>query len=290
MNRILRVAGLSLVAVLLVAGFHAQFVAAQAAGQKTFASSDEALKALISAVRGGNTSDIISILGPESESVINSGDAVADQKSRTSFLASYDAKHTLVSGEGGLVLQIGKNQWPMPIPLMHSGDKWYWDGAAGKEELLYRRIGHDEIDAIEAAKGVIAAQHDYAASGHDGQPAGAYAKRIISAPGKQDGLYWKAKEGEAESPAGPMLADAAEEGYDISGNRVPYHGYYYRLLPVSSGFALVVYPAQYRASGVMTFVANEKGVIYEKDLGPDTTKTALAMSTFTVDKTWRAVQ
>ncbi len=290
MNRILRVARLSLLAVLLGAGFCTQFVGAQASDQKTFTSSEEALNAFISAVRSGNTSEIIAILGPESEPVVNSGDTVADQKSRTAFLASFDAKHTLVDGEGGLVLQIGKNQWPMPIPLIHSGDKWYWDGAAGKEELLYRRIGHNEIDAIEAAKGVIAAQHDYAASSHDGQAAGAYAKRIVSTPGKQNGLYWDAKDGESDSPAGPMLAGAAEEGYDISGNRVPYHGYYYRLLPVSSGFVLVAYPAQYRSSGVMTFVANDKGLVYEKDLGQDTTKTALAMSSFTMDKTWRTVK
>jgi len=290
MNRVLRVAGLSLLALLLVAGLRMQFVAAQAAGQKTFASSDEALKALIAAVRSGNNSDLISILGPGSESVVNSGDAVADQKALASFLAKYDAGHSLVAGEGGLVLEVGKNQWPMPIPLMHTGDKWYWDGAAGKEELLYRRIGHDEIDAIAAAKGVIGAQHDYAATGHDGQPAGAFAKRIVSTPGKQDGLYWEPKAGEPESPAGPMLADAAEEGYDISGNRVPYHGYYYRLIPQTKGFSLVVYPAQYRVSGVMTFVATEKGIIYEKDLGPDTSKTALAMSSFTPDNSWRAVR
>ena len=290
MNRILRVAGLSLLAVLMVAGFCTQFVGAQASGQKTFTSSEEALNAFVSAVRSGNTSEIIAILGPESEPIVNSGDTVADEKARASFVASYDAGHSLVAGEGGLVLQIGKNRWPMPIPLVHSGDKWYWDGAAGKEEVLYRRIGHDEIDAINVCHGVIAAQHDYAASGHDGQPAGAFAKRIVSTPGKQDGLYWEAKEGESDSPAGPMLAGATEEGYDISGNRVPYHGYYYRLLPVSSGFVLVAYPAQYRSSGVMTFVANDKGLVYEKDLGQDTTKTALAMSSFTADKTWRKVK
>jgi hypothetical protein len=291
MKRTLRVAGLSLLAVLLVAGFRTQFVAAQAAGQKTFASSDEALKAFISAVSSGSTAEMVAILGPGSEPIVNSGDATADENGRTRFLASYTTAHSLVAnGENGYTLQIGKNNYPTPIPLIHAGDKWYWDGAEGKEEILYRRIGHNELDAIKAAKGVIGAQQDYAASGHDGQPAGAYAKHIVSTPGKQNGIYWEPKEGEPDSPAGPMLAAAAEEGYDTSGKRVPYHGYYYRMLPVTSGFALAAYPAEYRSSGVMTFVVTEKGIIYEKDLGPDTTKTALAMSNFTPDKTWRKVQ
>jgi hypothetical protein len=291
MNRILRVAGLSLLAVLLIAGFRTHSVGAQAPGQKTFASSKDALDAFIAAVRSGNTPEMIAILGPGSEPIVNSGDAIADQKARTSFLASYTAAHSIVAnGEDGFTLQIGKNKFPTPIPLVHSGDKWYWDGAEGKEEILYRRIGHNEIDAIEACKGMDSAQHDYAASGHDGQPAGAYAKRIVSSPGKQNGLYWEPKQGEPDSPAGPMLAGAAEEGYDTSGKRVPYHGYYYHMLPATSGFALSAYPAEYRSSGVMTFVVTEKGVIYEKDLGPDTTKTALAMSNFIPDKTWRSVK
>jgi Protein of unknown function (DUF2950) len=291
MNRILKVASLSLLAVLLIGSFRTQSVGAQASGQKTFSSSKEALDAFIAAVRSGNTPDMVAILGPGSEPIVNSGDAIADQKSRASFVASYDAAHSLVANkDGGFTLQIGKNNFPTPVPLVHSGDKWYWNGAEGKEEILYRRVGHNEIDAINACKGVIAAQHDYAASGHDGQPAGAYAKRIVSTPGKQNGIYWEAKEGEPDSPAGPMLAAAAEEGYDTSGNRVPYHGYYYRMLPVANGFALAAYPAEYRSSGVMTFVATDKGVIYEKDLGPDTTKTALAMSNFTPDKTWRSVK
>ncbi len=291
MNRILKVASLSLFAVLLIAGFRTHSVGAQASSQKTFASSKEALSAFIDAIRSGSTADMVAILGPGSEPIVNSGDAIADEKARSAFLASYAAAHSLVAdGENGYTLQIGKNNFPTPIPLIHSGDKWYWDGTEGKEEILYRRIGHNEIDAINACKGVVGAQHDYAASGHDGQSAGAYAKRIVSTPGTQNGIYWEPKAGEPESPAGPMLAAAAEEGYDTSGNRVPYHGYYYRMLPVASGFALVAYPAEYRSSGVMTFVATEKGVIYEKDLGQDTTKTALAMSNFTPDKTWRPVK
>jgi len=291
MNRILRVASLSLLAVLLIAGFRTHSVGAQASGQKTFASSKEALDAFIAAIRSGDIQNMVAILGPGSEPIVDSGDAIADQKSRASFVASYDAAHSLVAdGENAFTLQIGKNNYPTPIPLIHAGDKWYWNGEEGKEEILYRRFGHSEIDAIKACKGVVGAQHDYATSGHDGQPAGAYAKRIVSTPGKQDGIYWEAKEGEPDSPAGPMLADAAAEGYDTSGNRVPYHGYYYRMLPDTSGFALAAYPADYRSSGVMTFVVTEKGVVYEKDLGADTTKVALALANFTPDKTWRIVK
>ena len=181
---------------------------------------------------------------------------------------------------------MGKDSWPLPIPLAHTGDNWYWDGIAGKDEILYRRIGHNELAAINVCKGIVAAQHDYAASAHDGQPAGSYAGRIVSEPGKQNGLYWEVKEGEPESPAGPMLAEAAEEGYDISGKPTPYHGYYYRLLPNAGGFGVVAFPADYRASGVMTFIVSQKGVIYQKDLGDKTADIAQHMSSSPLTSAW----
>jgi hypothetical protein len=278
----------------LSAVYLAAFVAhshAQGQGQKTFSSSKEALTAFLQAVRDGDPSELGAILGPGTEQVVSSSDSVADKAARDSFLKWYGEGHSLVpSHNGELTLEVGKDNWPLPIPLVHKGDLWYWDGQAGKEEILYRRIGHNELDAINVCKGIVAAQRDYAASAHDGKPVGSYAARLVSEPGKQNGLYWEAKEGEPESPAGPMLAQAASEGYDTSGNRTPYHGYYYRMLPAAGGFGFVAYPADYRASGVMTFLVSQKGVIYEKDLGDKTAGIAQQMSSYAPDKTWRVVK
>jgi Protein of unknown function (DUF2950) len=278
----------------LSAVYLAAFVAhshAQGQGQKTFSSSKEALTAFLQAVRDGDPSELGAILGPGTEQVVSSSDSVADKAARDSFLKWYGEGHSLVpSHNGELTLEVGKDNWPLPIPLVHKGDLWYWDGQAGKEEILYRRIGHNELDAINVCKGIVAAQRDYAASAHDGKPVGSYAARLVSEPGKQNGLYWEAKEGEPESPAGPMLAQAASEGYDTSGNRTPYHGYYYRMLPAAGGFGFVAYPADYRASGVMTFLVSQKGVIYEKDLGDKTADIAQQMSSYAPDKTWRVVK
>lgn len=283
-----------LVATLLLSVAGLTFTAtaeAQAPGQKTFSSSEEALTAFIDAVQKRNHSELEAILGPGNEQIMSSGDPVADKNARDSFLKSYGETHSLVSSRNGeLTLQTGKDGWPFPIPLAHAGNNWYWDGAAGKEELLYRRIGRNELAAINVCKGIVSAQHDYAMSGHDGQPAGAYARRIVSEPGKQDGLYWEVSEGETASPAGPMLAQAAQEGYDTSGKRTPYHGYYYRMLPSTHGFGLIAYPAEYRASGVMTFLVNEKGIIYQKDLGDETPEIAQQMTNYSTDGTWKAVK
>jgi len=264
---------------------------AQGTGQKTFSSSEDAVTAFAQAVRDGDPSELGAILGPGTEQIVSSSDSVADKTARESFLKWYNERHSLVpSRQGELTLEVGNNSWPLPIPLAHTGDKWYWDGKAGKDEILYRRIGHNELAAINVCKGIVAAQRDYAASAHDGQPAGSYAARIVSEPGKQNGLYWEVKEGEPESPAGPMIAEAAQEGYDTSGKRVPYHGYYYRMLPVAGGFGFVAFPADYRSSGVMTFLVNQKGVIYQKDLGDNTISIAEQMTSYHPDKTWLVVK
>jgi Protein of unknown function (DUF2950) len=272
----------------------AAFVArshAQGDGQKTFPSSKEALTAFIAAVRDGDPGELGAILGPGSEQVVSSSDSVADKADREKFLKWYDEGHSFVPAHNGeLTLQVGKDNWPLPIPLAHKADQWYWDGQAGKEEILYRRIGHNELAAINVCKGIVSAQRDYAASAHDGKPAGAYAVRLVSQPGTQNGLYWEAKEGEPESPAGPMLAQAANEGYDTSGNRTPYHGYYYRMLPAANGFGFVAYPADYRSGGVMTFLVSQKGLIYQKDLGDKTADIAQKMSSYGPDKTWTLVR
>jgi hypothetical protein len=250
--------------------FTAAFVArsqAQGAGQRTFSSSKEARTAFIQAAREGDPSGLGAILGPGSEQVVSSSDSVADKAARETFLKWYYEGHSLVPA--------------------HNGE---FTLEAGRDEILYRRIGHNELAALNVCEGIVAAQRDYAASAHDGKPAGAYAARIVSEPGKQNGLYWEVKEGEPESPAGPMIADAASEGYDTSGKRTPYHGYYYRMLPGATGFGFVAYPADYRASGVMTFLVSQKGVIYQKDLGAKTAGIAQQMSSYAPDKTWSVVK
>ncbi len=282
---------------------------AQADGQKTFSSSKEAVTTLIQAVRDGNTSDLLAILGPGSEDIITSSDTVADKAAGDRFVARYDLKHSLgESAPGQSTLNIGKDSWPFPIPLVHANDKWYWDGAAGKEEILYRRIGANELAAIAVCKGAVAAQRDYAAAGHDGLPAGIYAQRLMSEPGKQNGLYWEVNDGETPSPAGPLLAQASYEGYGGTAKGSPYHGYYYRMLKgqgpnakggaknyivdgnMTGGFAFVAYPADYRSSGVMTFLVNENGTIYQKDLGEKTTDLAQQMTDYNPDKSWTVVK
>jgi hypothetical protein len=271
--------------------FAAPGMNAQTTGQKTFASSKEAVDAFVQSVRESNTDSLRVILGSGAEDIISSGDKVADKAERQKFVARYDAKHSLVeSASHELTLNVGADDWPLPIPLVENGGKWYFDGAAGKEEILYRRIGHNELSAIDVCKGVIDAQHEYAASSHDGQPAGTYASRVVSEPGKQNGLFWEVKEGEPASPAGPLLAGASSEGYSNYGQRIPYHGYFYRMMKTPKGFAFLAYPAEYHSSGVMTFAADQTGAIYEKDLGEKTDDLAQNMGQFQKDGTWHLVK
>jgi len=264
---------------------------AQTAGQKTFASAKQAVDAFIQAARAGDASALAGILGSGSEDILSSGDAVADKTTRTEFLAKYDAKHSLVPSENHtMTLDVGTDDWPLPIPLVDNAGKWYFDGAAGREEIVYRRIGRNEIGAIDVCEGVVAAQQDYLKASHDGKPAGTYADRVISEPGKQNGLYWKTNPGEPESPAGPMLADASSQGYDVTGVKTPYHGYYYRMILKPGGFGFVAYPAQYRVSGVMTFAVTEDGVVYQKDLGPQTSEIISHIGQYKIDDTWKVAE
>jgi len=264
---------------------------AQGPGQKTFASSKDALAGFIQAVRSSDSTTLQSILGAGSEAIISSGDSVADNAARDKFLARYDAKHSLVSsGPNQMTLNVGTDDWPLPIPIVNNGGKWYFDGAAGKQEIVYRRIGNNELSAIEVCNGVVAAEHDYAQASHDGVPSGAYAQRIVSEPGKQNGLYWETKAGEPTSPAGDMLAQASKEGYDTSGKLTPYHGYYYRMLRNPGGFAFIAYPAEYRSSGVMTFVVTQDGAVLEKDLGPETGEIVPRIGTYQIDDTWKKAE
>jgi hypothetical protein len=284
---------------------------ARAADQKMFATPAEAAQALYQASADGSQDEIVAVLGDEGKELVYSGDAVQDKRGMEGFVKAYKTKHALVEQDAKTqVLQVGANDWPLPIPIVNDGGKWRFDTAAGKEELLYRRIGHNELGAIAVCRGFIDSQKDYAAAGHDGLPAGTYAQRLMSTPGKQDGLYWDPKEDEPASPAGPFLAKAGGQGYageGLGGKGEPYHGYLYRILKaqgaaarggatsyevdsqLTGGVALVAYPAEYRVSGVMTFIINLNGVVYQKDLSDNTAEIAGAMTEYNPDNTWKKV-
>jgi hypothetical protein len=282
-----------------------------AAEQKNFATPKEAVQALLKAAEDGNQEEMLAVFGDDGKDLVYSGDAVQDKKGMEGFVKAYKTKHALVEQDAKTeILQVGASNWPMPIPIVNDGGKWRFDTAAGKEELVYRRVGHNELGAIATCRGYISGQKEYAATGHDGLPAGLYARKLMSDPGKQNGLYWETAEGEDPSPAGPLLADAGGEGYEGKGlgsKAQPYHGYLYRVLTaqgaaarggaksylvddkLSGGVALVAYPAQYRVSGVMTFIINQNGVVFQKDLGEKTDEIAGAMTDYNPDKTWKKI-
>lgn len=275
------------------------------ADQQTYATPAEAVKALMAAVESNSQDALVAVFGSDAKDLVSSGDDVQDKNSRASFLKSYKTKHSIVTqDENTRILEVGPKNWDFPIPIVLVDGKWHFDTAAGKQELIYRRIGDNELGAIAVCRGAMASQHDYAAEGHDDLPAGIYAAKLRSDPGKHNGLYWEAAEGEPASPAGPFLAQAAEEGYQKGD---PYHGYYYRGLKaqgaaakggaksyevdgvLKGGVGLLAYPAQYRSSGVMTFIVNQDGVVYQKDLGENTTELAKAIKEFNPDSTWKKV-
>jgi hypothetical protein len=245
-------------------------------------------------------------LGRDGADIVSSGDPVADASARNRVIEGYDAKHQVVmEGTDKAVLIIGREDWPFPIPLVRKDSTWRFDTAAGREEILFRRIGRNELSAIQACLAYVDAQQAYAEVGVAGN--GVYAQRIVSRPGKKDGLYWPAQSGADESPLGELAANAAAEGYRVGEQRAPYHGYYYKVLTrqgrnasggtldyivrgrMIGGFALVAYPAEYGNSGVMTFIVNHQGDVYEKDLGPNTARVAASMTAFNPDNTWRRV-
>ena len=284
---------------------------AKAAEQKTFATPEEAVQALVKASADGNQEEMLAVFGDEGKELVYSGDTVQDMARMRGFVKAYNTKHAIVTqDENTRILQVGASDWPMPIPLVNDGGKWRFDTEAGKQELLFRRIGRNELGAIAACRGFIDAQKDYAAVGHDGLPTGIYASRLMSDPGKQNGLYWESKNDEPASPAGPFLAKASGEGYRTSAGREdaePYHGYFYRTLTaqgaaakggaksyltdgkLTGGVALAAYPAQYKVSGVMTFIINQHGIVYQKDLGEKTSELAGAITEYDPDSTWKRV-
>ena len=280
-------------------------MASAASAQQSFKTPEEAAEALANAAKSGDRKALLAVLGTNGADIVSSGDAVADAATRQQFLAAYDAKHQVTTEGDKATMIVGNDDFPFPIPLVRKDGAWRFDTAAGREEILYRRIGRNELNTIQAALAYVDAQNEYAEKGVGGP--GVYARRIVSQPGKKDGLYWPTQPGEDESPLGELAAAAAAAGYRAGQEPQPYHGYYYKILTrqganapggeldyvvggkMIGGFALVAYPAEYGNSGVMTFLVNHDGVVYQKNLGPDTARIAARVTAFNPDKTWQRV-
>ncbi len=280
--------------------------------QKTFASPEEAVNAMVNAMKAVDKAESAAIFGPGSESLISSGDDVKDKAERERFLRKYEEKNSLEKrGDNEAILEVGKDEWPFPIPIRRKGSAWAFDTKAGKEEILNRRIGRNELNTIDVLEAYVVAQRVYARKDWDGDGVYPYAQKIASTTGKRDGLFWEVKEGEAASPLGPLFAKAAQDGYARnakSEKTSPYYGYHFRILKSQGkhapggaydyvvkgnmilGFGLVAWPAKYGSSGVMTFLVNQEGVVYQKDLGKGTTKAAKGMKAYDPGPTWTKVE
>jgi len=296
-----------LAAVAIVAlGFFAAHSMAQQPGQRTFSSPEEASNAFVTAMQGNDEKVMLDILGADGRQIVSSGDETEDAQTRANFVARYQEMHRLVKEpDGTTTLYIGAKNWPTPIPLANKGNSWYFDTEAGKIEILYRRVGRNEMSTIRVCQELVAAEKEYYATQHR-----EYAAKIFSDQGQHNGLFWKAADGEPQSPIGPLVAAAVAEGYtkDQGGPPTPYRGYYYHILMrqgkggpggvknyivngrMTGGFAFVAYPAAYRSSGVMTFVVGEDGVVYQKDLGKKTDVLAKAMNEYNPSSGWKRAE
>jgi len=293
--------GLLTGAVLIIAG------SSLAQSQERFKTPEAAADALVSAARSGDRKTVLTILGPGSQELVSSGDPVADDNVKQEFLTAYDAQHRVVSESGKpATLVIGKNDWPFPIPIVQRDGQWSFDTAAGREEILARRIGRNELAAIQASLAYFDAQNEYADLNKTKSGVAVYAQRIVSSPGKKDGLYWPTTGNEPSSPLGEAVADATQRGYRV-GSGEPFNGYYFKILTrqgptapggavdyvvngdMIGGFGLVAYPAEYGNSGIMTFIINNDGDVFQKDLGEATERIASRMTSFSPDHTWQKV-
>ncbi|HSB06165.1 MAG TPA: DUF2950 domain-containing protein [Thermodesulfobacteriota bacterium] len=285
-------------------------ISAQEVKQKAFGLPEEAMKTLAEAVKTGDTKGVMAILGPEGEDIISSGDEVADKNALEQFVKAYQERVDFVKEkEDRVSVIIGNDYWPFPIPIVKKGEGWVFDTKAGREEVLKRRVGRNELNAIQVCSAYVEAQREYASTDRERDGIIQYAQKVLSDPYRRNGLYWEAGEGEAPSPLGPLAAEAAAEGYRRTGDKPkPYHGYYYKILKgqgpnapggaynyvinghMVAGYALVAWPAEYGVSGVMTFVVNQNGTVYEKDLGPKTEERVKGMTRYNPDRTWRRAQ
>ncbi len=276
-------------------------VAAQQKGQKTFASGEDASQALFMAAKSNDENAMLDILGQDGKEIVSSGDPVQDSNNRASFATRFEQMHRLrKEPDGTTTLYIGAQNWPVPIPLMRTNGVWYFDTQAGKTEILYRRVGQNEMSAIQICEELTAAQKEYYSKEHR-----EYAQKLFSDEGQHNGLYWKVAAGEAPSPIGPLVAQAEAYGHGKETTTSPYRGYYFHILTaqgknapggdmsyvvsgkLTGGFAFVAYPAEYRSSGVMTFIVDKQGIVYQKDLGKDTAAIGKAMTKYEPDVTWR---
>jgi hypothetical protein len=271
-------------------------------GQKMFSAPEEASQAFAAAVQSNDVTALLEILGPDSRQIVSSGDPTEDAESRANFAHKYQEMHRLVKEpDGSVTLYIGAENWPIPIPLAMKGNFWFFDTEAGRKEILFRRIGRNELSAIRVCQELVAAQKEYFAMEHN-----EYANQIFSDADAHNGLYWNVSDGEPQSPIGPLVASAVVEGYGKSkaGLQTPYHGYFFRVLTrqgkhapdgaksyivngkMTGGFAFAAYPAEYRSSGVMTFIVNQDGIVYEKDLGNKTEAFGKAVQEYNPDSSW----
>ncbi len=278
-------------------------------GQKKFSAPEDATRALVVAARSENNEEVLCILGRGAEDIVSSGDDVADRQAREKFLKAYDEKNALVSEpDGSMTLQVGQDDWPLPIPLVERWGSWRFDTRRGKDEILNRRIGRNELAVRQVCLALVDAQREYVALDRNGDGVPEYAQKLLSDPGQKNGLYWETRDNGPPSPMGPLVAEAAAEGYSGTrdGQPRPYHGYYFKLLKAQGpnapggareflvngrmieGFAVVAWPAEYRNSGVMTFLVSHQGIVYEQNLGTRTERIASSMTAFDPDSEWSA--
>jgi hypothetical protein len=281
-------------------------MAVGAAEQQYFPSPEAGVQALVEAAKRDDTAAMLQILGPEAASFISTGDPVSDKANRAHFVQEYEEAHTLIPlGDTRVIVQVGKDDWELPIPLVKDNTSWRFDTEEGKEEILNRNIGRNELDVIQVCLAYVDAQREYYLRNPQQEALLHYASKFMSTQGKRDGLYWETTAAEPLSPLGLFLIQARTEGYEHTADKpLPYHGYYYKILTgqgpnapggaydymvrdqMIGGFAMVAYPAQYGASGIMTFIVNHDGVVYQKDFGSNTTAMAQAMTLFNPDETW----
>ncbi len=308
-NRLISVCRVAIPALILGVAMSALGARALAATaeQETFSAPEQAIDALIAADRSNNTAELLKILGPDSEKIISSGDPIADKAGRNRFAAAYDASHKLERpGADKVDLIVGTEDWPYPIPLVREGAVWRFDTKAGENVILTRRIGRNELKVIEVCRAYVEAQREFAAKDHTGTGHLEYARNILSSKGNHDGLYWPSGAGEEQSALGPLMAKARAAGYFAKDSEAaPFYGYYYKILirqgpnapggaknyvvdsHMTGGFAMLAFPARYGDSGIMTFIVNQDGIVYQKDLGPDTASVADKITEFDPDASWK---
>jgi hypothetical protein len=282
----------------------ASALAAAEPAQRDYATPEQAVDALVAAVRVNDQRELLQILGPGGEKLIHSGDRVADREARQRFITAFDASHRVqVEGDSAAALIIGTEDWSLPIPVVKQGERWHFDTAASAQKIIDRRVGRNELNVIEVCRAYVIAQREYAAARRAAGAPREYAQRLQSSPGQRDGLFWEAAAGETPSPFGPLMAKARAQGY-ADQDHAPYHGYFYRILPrqgahapggardyvvdghMTKGFALLAFPARWADSGIMTFIVSQDGIVFQKNLGPDTADLAAAITEYDPDPSW----